>query len=335
MAHYLPRKKYLSKLLGDASEDKYCQTPTAINMDSGTSCDSTLTANRSSDSLLTAIVNSSQLGTSSSFTNVSIFTTNSNGNSFNPSNEMQGQTKCHEVPNNGSVVVGDDGEKISDTATELENSPVYFDEGSMDSDDADNESPSGASVGLMEHSDVTRNVGDSRQTQTSNYSRLDTVPHCSTMTPAASSSSLTIAASASMSNLIDDDVLNTLLPSAESFANLLTSLETRDRTQTSSYNEQLSTSSQPQFVSTQIRQAYQPANPMSVERHVLYVKEEQVDPGYDQQSQLIEPAPTTSSGRNRGRGKTTEPRYHCQICGDVAAGYHCGAYVCEACKVWT
>lgn len=23
----------------------------------------------------------------------------------------------------------------------------------------------------------------------------------------------------------------------------------------------------------------------------------------------------------------------CQVCGDVAAGFHCGAFVCEACKV--
>ena len=41
----------------------------------------------------------------------------------------------------------------------------------------------------------------------------------------------------------------------------------------------------------------------------------------------------TTSGRNRGSGKVAEPKYSCQVCGDVAAGYHCGAYVCEACKV--
>ena len=41
----------------------------------------------------------------------------------------------------------------------------------------------------------------------------------------------------------------------------------------------------------------------------------------------------TSSGRNRGLGKANEPRFDCQVCGDVAAGFHCGAYVCEACKV--
>lgn len=23
----------------------------------------------------------------------------------------------------------------------------------------------------------------------------------------------------------------------------------------------------------------------------------------------------------------------CQVCGDVAAGFYCGAYICEACKV--
>ena len=41
----------------------------------------------------------------------------------------------------------------------------------------------------------------------------------------------------------------------------------------------------------------------------------------------------TSSGRNKGLGKANEPSYLCQVCGDVAAGFHCGAYVCEACKV--
>jgi len=24
----------------------------------------------------------------------------------------------------------------------------------------------------------------------------------------------------------------------------------------------------------------------------------------------------------------------CSVCGDIVAGFHCGAYVCEACKVW-
>ena len=41
----------------------------------------------------------------------------------------------------------------------------------------------------------------------------------------------------------------------------------------------------------------------------------------------------TMSGRNRGLGKANEPKFICQICGDVAAGFHCGAFVCEACKV--
>jgi len=41
----------------------------------------------------------------------------------------------------------------------------------------------------------------------------------------------------------------------------------------------------------------------------------------------------TTSGRNRGCGKSLEPKYVCQVCGDTAAGFHCGAYVCEACKV--
>ena len=43
--------------------------------------------------------------------------------------------------------------------------------------------------------------------------------------------------------------------------------------------------------------------------------------------------PVTSSGRNKGLGRNNEPKFECQVCGDVAAGFHCGAYVCEACKV--
>ena len=41
----------------------------------------------------------------------------------------------------------------------------------------------------------------------------------------------------------------------------------------------------------------------------------------------------TTSGRNKGSGRANEPKFECQVCGDVAAGFHCGAYVCEACKV--
>ena len=41
----------------------------------------------------------------------------------------------------------------------------------------------------------------------------------------------------------------------------------------------------------------------------------------------------TSSGRNKGLGKANEPKFDCQVCGDLAAGFHCGAYICEACKV--
>lgn len=41
----------------------------------------------------------------------------------------------------------------------------------------------------------------------------------------------------------------------------------------------------------------------------------------------------TTSGRNKGSGRANEPKFECQVCGDIAAGFHCGAYVCEACKV--
>jgi hypothetical protein len=45
------------------------------------------------------------------------------------------------------------------------------------------------------------------------------------------------------------------------------------------------------------------------------------------------PMELTSSGRNKGLGKANEPKFDCQVCGDLAAGFHCGAYICEACKV--
>jgi len=76
------------------------------------------------------------------------------------------------------------------------------------------------------------------------------------------------------------------------------------------------------------------ANPLSLSVYHACVKEEPVDSSYEQQQhRKAFESLTTMSGRNRGRGKATEPKYDCQICGDVAAGYHCGAYVCEACKV--
>ena len=40
----------------------------------------------------------------------------------------------------------------------------------------------------------------------------------------------------------------------------------------------------------------------------------------------------TACGRNRGSGRYSDPKYLCQICEDVAVGYHCGAFICEACK---
>lgn len=60
---------------------------------------------------------------------------------------------------------------------------------------------------------------------------------------------------------------------------------------------------------------------------VVYVKEEVDDTSVEAKQVHV-----TTSGRNRGSGKSREPKYECQVCGDVAAGYHCGAYVCEACK---
>lgn len=40
----------------------------------------------------------------------------------------------------------------------------------------------------------------------------------------------------------------------------------------------------------------------------------------------------TACGRNRGSGRNLDPKYLCQICEDIAVGYHCGAFICEACK---
>jgi hypothetical protein len=71
--------------------------------------------------------------------------------------------------------------------------------------------------------------------------------------------------------------------------------------------------------------------PMDDEESNVQIKEEHYDSSYEVK-ESSRPALTTS-GRNRGRGKANEPKYECQVCGDVAAGYHCGAYVCEACKV--
>lgn len=34
-----------------------------------------------------------------------------------------------------------------------------------------------------------------------------------------------------------------------------------------------------------------------------------------------------------GSGLKVDEQQICQVCGDIAAGFHCGAYVCEACKV--
>ena len=51
----------------------------------------------------------------------------------------------------------------------------------------------------------------------------------------------------------------------------------------------------------------------------------------------VEPPITVSSSTNTNakvpKWKTADDVFTCQVCNDVAAGFHCGAYVCEACKV--
>ena len=66
----------------------------------------------------------------------------------------------------------------------------------------------------------------------------------------------------------------------------------------------------------------------SDEPPILHIKEEDINDDYEPRLPHV-----TSSGRNKGSGRPIEPKHNCQVCGDVAAGFHCGAYVCEACKV--
>ena len=330
MAHHLPRKKYLSKLLGDSPEDKNRRTSSPSNVDS-TSCE-TLAANESSESLLIAIANSTKLGISSEFGSA-VFTVDTDKN-CSAADEIKDETKCCEVPSqSGPDVAGDE------ETGERESSPVYFDDGSIDDDDDANEMKSGIDSVDDEMASGTNAsvVSVCSHLQTNQIHDTDMMPSSS------SSACLAIPASASMSSLIDDDVLSTLLPSAESFANLLNSLETRERKPMSTGPGSSTVSDEQLEISMQQRQQAQvqlavaslagtsssrPTDMLSMQVESVCVKEEHIDSSYEQ------PA-TTTSGRNRGRGKATEPKFDCQICGDVAAGYHCGAYVCEACKVFT
>jgi len=345
MAHHLPRKKYLSKLLSDSPEDKYSQTSISLNTDSS-SCDK-LAPNESTESLLTAIANSTRLGISSEFGSA-VFTIDTNGNCSGTelvsSDKVKDLTKCREGPG-GSTRVESQLQRGStdddDKTIESESSPVYFDDGSMDDDDDDIDNGMTTGADLMDD-DATC----SSQLQSTEMISIDMIPQ-SSIPLTSSSDELTIPVSVSMSNLIDDDVLNTLLPSAESFANLLSSLESKDKAPMTNGKNYDLLPQQQQHSEAQLnvscldaqtngsvssRHAYGTAKPASSSSFEhIYVKEEQIDSSYDQQK----PAETltTTSGRNRGRGKASEPKYDCQICGDVAAGYHCGAYVCEACKV--
>jgi len=331
MAHHLPRKKYLSKL--HSAEDK---------RDGG----DTLVSNESTESLLTAIANSTKLGISSDFDSAVFVIDSDRKCSATSCGKIQDQTPCWEVPSSSTETdhIADD-----DETGESENSPVYFDDGSL-CDDADDsasgmiDSPDAVKTeaDLMDD-DVTCSPADvcTHSVQTSHVTNsVDMMPSTS------SSGCLATSGSASMSSLMDDDVLNTLLPSAESFANLLNSLESRDKAQTSAgrnshdqlnialHQQQQQQHSEAGLGAQTKRQTEMSTStsllPVSVEERVC-VKEELIDSSYEQK--LVEPLMTTS-GRNRGRGKATERKYDCQVCGDVAAGYHCGAYVCEACKVF-
>lgn len=62
----------------------------------------------------------------------------------------------------------------------------------------------------------------------------------------------------------------------------------------------------------------------------MHIKKEH---GLDQRTldnildQKLQPLPLCSDSTK------SDDQHSCQVCGDVAAGFHCGAYVCEACKV--
>lgn len=348
MAHHLPRKKYLSKLLCDYPDDKSHQVSTPLNTDSR-SCDS-LAPNESRESLLSAIANSTSLGISS-FDSAVFRVDNSASSSASElvsSGEVGDQTNHCDGSNSSTQVnpelegTAEDDNKVCETS-DSQNSPVYFDGGSMDEDD-DDDSDGRANNGaeLMEH-DVTCSTNVVSECQTSEIPGDDLMPK-STATLTSSG----IPTASSMSSLIDSEVLNGFLPSAESFANLLNSLEPKDGQQgrnavshdqlnavIQQQQQQLavcSLATQSDVTSSAEHSLKRMNNPLSLS---ACVKEEPIDSSYEQQQQrhkASEPL-TTTSGRNRGRGKATEPKYDCQICGDVAAGYHCGAYVCEACKV--
>ena len=272
MAQHLPRKKYLSKLLGDET----------CHVDKTSS--ECLSANESTESLMTAIANSTQLGISSAF----------DSDVFTVDNELASST---DLPNSSSDAL------LQQPATDTlhsDNPLVYFDDGSTDDDDDDDDDDDSAAV----------------KSSTVVSECTSQVPLSITST--SSSTSLAIPPSASMSNLIDDEVLNTFMSSSESLSNLLSSLESNGRSTSSIAEQQQQQSEAEMSVSS------------AASVDVVRVKEEQIDSSYDVK---LSETSTTTSGRNRGRGKLTEPRYECQVCGDTAAGYHCGAYVCEACKV--
>ena len=159
MAHHLPRKKYLSKLLGDSPDDKNRRTSTSSSVDS-TSCE-TLAPNESSESLIGAIANSTKLGISSEFGSA-VFTVDSDGNcstgELASSGETKDQTNCCEVPNSTDRRVANDEDKVGVTGESSENCRVYFDEGTMDDDDDDNSTAMKSGSDLVEDDATCMNV---------------------------------------------------------------------------------------------------------------------------------------------------------------------------------
>jgi hypothetical protein len=70
----------------------------------------------------------------------------------------------------------------------------------------------------------------------------------------------------------------------------------------------------------------------------MIIKQEEPSSSASAAASHTPPAPHVGSvGRGRGAGRGGRPKKVssdlCQVCGDYAAGFHCGAFVCEPCKV--
>ena len=69
----------------------------------------------------------------------------------------------------------------------------------------------------------------------------------------------------------------------------------------------------------------------------MEIKVEPIDRAPSPPPSLPPPPPVEDGGRYNDEaaaaGSQSQSPHTCQVCGDIAAGFHCGAFVCEACKV--